>query len=77
MIRIGPDTKIVGLILENVSAKVSANPAMDESDDLGLPVWAGVVPIETRVLPALRDENLADDIPEPKYLSVSPIKSAW
>lgn len=70
-------TKIVGLMLENVSAKVSANPAMDEPGDYDRPVWAGVVPIETRVLPALRDKNLADDIPEPEYLSVSPIKSAW
>lgn len=70
-------TKIVGLSLENVSAKVSANPAMDEPDDFGLPVWAGVLPMETRVLPALRDENLADDIPEPDYLSVSPITSVW
>lgn len=65
-------TKIVGMVLENVSAKTSARPAMDEPDDFGIPVWAGIVPMETRVLPAIRDENIPGSILDPGYLSVSP-----
>ena len=36
---------VVYLDLEEVSAKVRADPPMDAEGDLGLPVWAGVLPL--------------------------------
>ena len=39
-------TLIARLDLDEVSAKVRTGPPLDERDDLELPVWAGVVPLE-------------------------------
>jgi hypothetical protein len=41
-------TSIVAVRIESASAKIRAGGPIDDQADLELPVWAGVVPIETR-----------------------------
>jgi uncharacterized protein len=38
-------TAVLALPLTEVSAKVRTGPPVDDEEDLGLPVWAGVVPV--------------------------------
>ena len=38
-------TRVISLPLDEVSAKVRAGGPIDDEEDLGLPVWAGVLPL--------------------------------
>jgi len=42
-------TVVLALPLEEVSAKVRVGPPVDDEEDYQLPIWAGVVPIHTRL----------------------------
>lgn len=48
-------TLVVALPLSEASAKVRTGPPIDDDEDYALPVWAGVIPIETRRLEPIRD----------------------
>jgi nitroimidazol reductase NimA-like FMN-containing flavoprotein (pyridoxamine 5'-phosphate oxidase superfamily) len=41
-------TGVIAVRLDEVSAKVRTGPPIDDEEDYSLPVWAGVVPVETR-----------------------------
>ncbi len=41
-------TRVLGLELEEVSAKVRSGGPIDDAEDMGLALWAGVVPIALR-----------------------------
>lgn len=63
-------TMVVGMLIEEASAKVNHYGVRDEEDDYALPIWAGVIPVTTvlgaveacpRVLPGVTmPEGLAD-----------------
>jgi nitroimidazol reductase NimA-like FMN-containing flavoprotein (pyridoxamine 5'-phosphate oxidase superfamily) len=38
-------TRVLSLLLDEVSAKVRTGGPVDDEEDLGLPVWAGVLPL--------------------------------
>ena len=40
-------TTVLGLELNEVSAKVRSGPPGDDEEDYGIPVWAGVIPMAT------------------------------
>jgi nitroimidazol reductase NimA-like FMN-containing flavoprotein (pyridoxamine 5'-phosphate oxidase superfamily) len=40
-------TKVVGMTIDEASAKVRAKGNVDEPEDLGNPSWAGVIPVRT------------------------------
>jgi uncharacterized protein len=40
-------TRLLAMALDEASAKVRTGPPEDDSDDLGLPVWGGVIPLHT------------------------------
>jgi nitroimidazol reductase NimA-like FMN-containing flavoprotein (pyridoxamine 5'-phosphate oxidase superfamily) len=42
-------SSVLALPLEEVSAKIRRGPPVDDEDDYALPIWAGVVPVETRL----------------------------
>jgi nitroimidazol reductase NimA-like FMN-containing flavoprotein (pyridoxamine 5'-phosphate oxidase superfamily) len=42
-------TSVVGMEIEQASAKVRAKGNVDEPEDLAVPVWAGVIPVTTLV----------------------------
>ena len=41
-------TEVVAMPLTEASAKIRTGPPVDASEDQGLPVWAGVIPLELR-----------------------------
>ncbi len=57
-------TTMLGLSLDEASAKVRTGPPGDDDDDYALPIWAGVVPLRTDVLAPVADErNLVGMVP--------------
>jgi nitroimidazol reductase NimA-like FMN-containing flavoprotein (pyridoxamine 5'-phosphate oxidase superfamily) len=61
-------TIVLSLPLEEVSAKVRTGGPVDDEGDYTLPVWAGVLPLETVVKPPLPDAQRKNDPPIPEYL---------
>lgn len=51
-------TLVLALDLEEVSAKVRVGPPVDDEEDYATPVWAGVVPIHTRLGAPLADDRI-------------------
>ena len=54
--------------LEEVSAKVRTGPPKDDEEDYALPIWAGVLPIGTRLGAPQPDPRLNARTPLPAYL---------
>lgn len=54
-------TGVISLEIETGSAKVSAGMPEDEDEDYDIPIWAGVLPIETRLTTLQSDERLIGD----------------
>ena len=52
-------TMILAISLEEASAKVRSGPPTDDEADTGLPVWAGVIPLELTPSAPLADEGVA------------------
>ena len=61
-------TMVLALPLEEVSAKVRTGGPLDDEADYALPVWAGVLPLETVPQPPQPDARLKSDTPLPAYL---------
>jgi nitroimidazol reductase NimA-like FMN-containing flavoprotein (pyridoxamine 5'-phosphate oxidase superfamily) len=61
-------TTVLALTLEEVSAKVRAGGPIDDEADYTLPVWAGVLPLETVVREPVPDAQRKGDPPVPDYL---------
>ncbi|MCD0484445.1 pyridoxamine 5'-phosphate oxidase family protein [Streptacidiphilus sp. ASG 303] len=61
-------TAVLRLDLDEVSAKVRADGAEDDPEDLGLPHWAGVVPVRTVRDAPVPDPALPPGRPLPDYL---------
>ena len=59
-------TSVLALPLEEVSAKVRSGPPVDDDEDYSLPVWAGVVPIETHVTKPLDDGRVLPGVTAPE-----------
>ena len=61
-------TTVLALPLEEVSAKVRTGGPVDDEEDYALPVWAGVLPLETSVKEPVPDPQRKSDQPIPPYL---------
>jgi nitroimidazol reductase NimA-like FMN-containing flavoprotein (pyridoxamine 5'-phosphate oxidase superfamily) len=61
-------TSVVSITIEEASAKISTGPPEDEAEDYELPFWAGVLPIEQRILDPVDDPKLRSGIPIPEYI---------
>jgi uncharacterized protein len=61
-------TTVLSIALKEVSAKVRTGGPIDDEADYALPVWAGVVPLETIAKPPIPDPLRKNDPPEPAYL---------
>jgi len=62
-------TAVIRLDLTEVSAKVRTGPVSEEPEDLTLPHWAGVLPVQRVYGTPLPDEHLAPGTELPSYLS--------
>src|SRR3974390_2587604 len=61
-------TIVLALELEEVSAKVRTGGPIDDEPDYSLPVWAGVLPLQTVPKSPQPDPNRKSDVPVPDYL---------
>jgi nitroimidazol reductase NimA-like FMN-containing flavoprotein (pyridoxamine 5'-phosphate oxidase superfamily) len=61
-------TTVLALPLEEVSAKVRTGGPLDDEQDYALPVWAGVLPLQTVAKTPEPDALRKNDPPLPKYL---------
>lgn len=61
-------TGIVRVTLESASAKVRLGPPKDDAEDLDLPIWAGVLPVQQVVGAPLADPKLREGIAVPEYV---------
>ena len=55
-------TGVIALDIEAASAKVSNSMPDDEDDDYAIPIWAGVIPIETRTTTLQTDDRVLDGV---------------
>jgi nitroimidazol reductase NimA-like FMN-containing flavoprotein (pyridoxamine 5'-phosphate oxidase superfamily) len=60
-------TSILRLPLTEASAKIRIGPPEDDAEDLALPVWAGVIPLQLVAGAPIRDERCDIGIPTPAY----------
>jgi uncharacterized protein len=62
-------TTVLRLNLHEVSVKVRSGPAIDEPEDVGLPYWAGVLPLVTAAGTPQPGEDLADGVAVPEHVT--------
>lgn len=53
-------TGVIAVDIESAAAKVSTGMPDDEDEDYAIPVWAGVLPIESRSMTLLDDDRLLE-----------------
>ena len=55
-------TGVIALDIEAASAKVSTGMPDDEDEDYEIPIWAGVLPLESKLTEILDDDRLLDGV---------------
>ncbi len=55
-------TGLIAVSIEAASAKISSGMPDDEEDDYAIPIWAGVLPLESRFTTLLPDDRLIEGI---------------
>src|SRR4029077_4247492 len=55
-------TTVLEFFIEEVSSKVRTGPPLDSESDYGFPVWAGVLPIETKSGAPIPDDKLLNGV---------------
>jgi hypothetical protein len=61
-------TTVLSLTLEEASAKIRTGPPLDDEEDYGLPMWAGVVPLKLAAGEPINDPRLPEGIAVPDYV---------
>jgi uncharacterized protein len=61
-------TTVLEFSIEEASSKVRSGPPLDDESDYGLPVWAGVLPLEIKSRPPIPDNKLVEGITLPDYV---------
>ena len=62
-------TTVLYMKIEEGSAKIRTGPPKDDEEDYTWPVWAGVVPVQTKVQALVPDERLVSGVEVPSYLA--------
>lgn len=62
-------TTVLTLALDESSAKVRSGPPGDDEEDYALPIWAGVIPVKTQILPPTDDPRLMPDLAPPPHIA--------
>jgi nitroimidazol reductase NimA-like FMN-containing flavoprotein (pyridoxamine 5'-phosphate oxidase superfamily) len=60
-------TSVLALPIEEASAKIRTGPPLDDPEDMGLRVWAGVLPLRLEARAVESDPALARGIEPPAY----------
>jgi nitroimidazol reductase NimA-like FMN-containing flavoprotein (pyridoxamine 5'-phosphate oxidase superfamily) len=61
-------TTVLGMAIDEASAKVRTGPPVDDEEDYALPIWAGVVPIRTVIGEPEPDDRVLDGVAAPDHL---------
>jgi hypothetical protein len=61
-------TTVLEFSIEEASSKVRSGPPLDDESDYGLPVWAGVLPLEIKSRPPVPDDRLVEGVTVPDYV---------
>jgi nitroimidazol reductase NimA-like FMN-containing flavoprotein (pyridoxamine 5'-phosphate oxidase superfamily) len=61
-------TTVLEFSIEEASSKVRSGPPLDNESDYGLPVWAGVLPLEIKSRPPIPDDKLIKGVTLPDYV---------
>lgn len=61
-------TTVLEFSIEEASSKVRSGPPLDDESDYGLPVWAGVLPLEIRSRLPIPDSKSSKDVTLPDYV---------
>ena len=61
-------TTILAFSLEESSAKIRTGMPVDEEEDMSLPIWSGIIPLENKRLTPVADQH-SQNIPLPPHLS--------
>ncbi len=61
-------TAVVRLPVTEAAAKIRTGPAMDDPDDLGADVWAGVIPLSVAAGDPVANPDLKSGIQVPDYI---------
>ena len=61
-------TTVLEFSIEEASSKVRSGPPLDDENDYGLAVWAGVLPLVVRSGPPIPDDKLLEGVPLPEYV---------
>jgi nitroimidazol reductase NimA-like FMN-containing flavoprotein (pyridoxamine 5'-phosphate oxidase superfamily) len=62
-------TTVLGMTIEEASAKIRTGPPKDEDEDYELPIWAGVLPLALVPGTPLPDPRLDPAVPAPAYVA--------
>ena len=54
-------TTVLVLPMEEVSAKMRSGPPIDDEEDYGIPIWAGVVPVHMRAGNPIPDDRISPE----------------
>ncbi len=57
-------TTVLGMEIDEGSCKIRDGGPIDDDEDYALPIWAGVAPMETRILPFIEDDRQHPDAPK-------------
>jgi hypothetical protein len=61
-------TTVLEFSIEEASFKVRNGPPLDDECDYGIPVWAGVLPLEIKSRPPIADDKLVEGVTVPDYV---------
>ena len=61
-------TTVLEFSIEEVSSKVRSGPPLDDENDYGFPVWAGVLPLEIRSRSPIPDNQLLKGVAPADYV---------
>jgi nitroimidazol reductase NimA-like FMN-containing flavoprotein (pyridoxamine 5'-phosphate oxidase superfamily) len=61
-------TTVLEFSIDEASSKVRNGPPLDDESDYGLPIWAGVLPLEMKSRPPIPDDKLVEGITLPDYV---------
>tara|TARA_R110001583_G_scaffold93777_1_gene237025 strand:- start:51638 stop:52288 length:651 start_codon:yes stop_codon:yes gene_type:complete len=63
-------TKLLKIPITEASAKIRTGPPIDDKPDYELPIWAGVIPLNTVVGDPIADAVLDENIPLPNSVKI-------
>jgi uncharacterized protein len=61
-------TTVLEFSIEEASAKVRSGPPLGDERDYGLPVWAGILPLETKSRQPMPDDKLIESVTLPDHV---------